>query len=132
MDDDILLSAYTDADWASSVDDRSSIGGNFFLGDRLVSLLSKKQYLVSLKTAAEQYLVAASCYTKLLWMKQTLKDIKVVYDDPIPILCDNTSVVSISKESNDALWNHISIKYHFLREKVANQEVRLEYLPTKD
>jgi hypothetical protein len=53
-------------------------------------------------------------------MKQTLKDIQVEYDDPIPIYCDNTSTMSISKNPvMHSKTNHIPIKYHFLREQVA-------------
>jgi hypothetical protein len=36
-------------------------------------------------------------------MKQTLIDIQVEYDEPIPIYCDNTRAISISKKSDDAL-----------------------------
>jgi len=66
-------------------------------------------------------------------MMQILKDIKVIYDEPIPIFCDNTSDINISK--NLVMYSrtkHISIRYHFLREKVAENEVKLEYVPTKD
>ena len=40
---DFTLSAYTDANWVGSMDDRkNTIGGAFFLGGRLGSWLSKK------------------------------------------------------------------------------------------
>ena len=46
------LTAYTDADWASCVDDRKSTsGGAFYLGKILVAWLSKKQTSISLSTA---------------------------------------------------------------------------------
>jgi len=42
-DHDFSLHAYTDVDWAGDVDDwKSTSGGAFFLGKRLVSWLSKK------------------------------------------------------------------------------------------
>jgi len=50
-DNDFALSAYTDADWVGCVDDKKSTsGGAFFLGGRVVSWLSKKQDSVSLST----------------------------------------------------------------------------------
>lgn len=66
-------------------------------------------------------------------MKQTLKDFKGVYDEHIYILCDNTSAINISKNLiMHSRINHILIQYHFLREKVVENEVKLEYVPTID
>jgi hypothetical protein len=66
-------------------------------------------------------------------MKQTLKDIQVEYDDPIPIYCDDTSAISISKNSvMHSKTKHIPIKYHFLREHVIEKNMRVEYVHTKE
>ena len=66
-------------------------------------------------------------------MKQTLKDMKVSIDEPISIKCDNTSAISISKNPGlHSKTKHIPIKYHFLREQVAQKVVKLEYVPTKE
>jgi len=47
----LTLEAYTDADWEGSVDDRrSTSGAAFYLGNCLVSWLSKKQSSISLST----------------------------------------------------------------------------------
>ena len=110
------MTAYTDADWASCVDDRKSTsGGAFYLGKSLVAWLSKKQTSISLSIAEAKYIAAAACCTQVMWMKQTLQDMKVSIDEPISIKCDNTSAISISK--NPVLHSktkHIPIKYHFL------------------
>ena len=58
------LAGYLDADWAGSVDDRKSTSrGCFYLGNNLVSWMSKKQNSVSLSTAKAKYIVAGSCCT---------------------------------------------------------------------
>lgn len=56
-----------------------------------------------------------------------------MYDKTIPIICDNTSVIIISK--NHVLHSktkHIPFKYNFLRDQLVDQIVKLEYITTKD
>eukprot|EP00253_Pinus_taeda_P028499 PITA_28499 len=124
----------TDADWAGSVDDKKSTnGGAFYMGSRLVSWFSKKQSSIALSTDEAEYVAVASCYTQLLWMMQTLQEIQITCTPPISILCDNTSTISISKNPvMQSKTKHIPIKYHFLREQVLEQKVKLEYVPSKE
>ncbi len=66
-------------------------------------------------------------------MIQTLADLEVKYSKPIPIQCDNTSAISVSK--NPILHSktkNIPIKYHFMREKVANRVVQLNLISSKE
>ena len=95
--------------------------------------LSKKQTSISLSTAEAEYIAAAACCTQVMWMKQTLQDMKVSINEPISIKCDNTSAISISK--NPVLHSKtkdIPIKYHFLREKKSQKIVKLDYVSTKE
>eukprot|EP00253_Pinus_taeda_P006164 PITA_06164 len=131
---DLVIQAYTVVDWGRSVDDcKSTSGEAFYLGGCLVSWLSKKQSSVSLSTAEAKYVTAATCCTQGLWMKQTLQDLQFKFDEPIPIFCDNTSAISISKNLlMHSKTKHILIKYHFVREQVAKTNIKLEYLGTKE
>ena len=64
---------------------------------------------------------------------QTLQDIQIKFSLAISILCDNTSAISISKNLViHSKTKHIPIKYHFLREQVLEQKVKLEYVPSKE
>jgi hypothetical protein len=130
----LSLIAYTDVDWAGFIDDQRSISGaTFYLGECLVSWLSKKQSSVSLSIAEAEYIAKTTCCTQVLWMKQTLTDIKVEYDEPIPIYCDNTSAISISKNPvMHSKMKHIPIKYHFLQEQVVEKNIKVEYVGTKE
>jgi hypothetical protein len=66
-------------------------------------------------------------------MKQTLTDIQVEYDKPIPIYCDNKRSINISKKPMmHSKTKHIPIKYHFLREQVVEKNIRVEYVGPKE
>eukprot|EP00253_Pinus_taeda_P016932 PITA_16932 len=84
-------------------------------------------------TAEAEYVVAASCFSQLLWMMQTLQDFQITCTPPISILCDNTSAINLSKNPvMHSKTKHIPIKYHFLREQVIEEKVKLEYVPSKE
>ena len=125
---------FTDADWAGNVDDRKSTsGGAFFLGKRLVSWTSKKQNCVSQSTAEAEYVAAAVNCSNFVWFKQLLGGMKVKVLEPVIMFCDNTSAIDISK--NPVLHpktKHIAVKYHFVRELVQAKEIRLEYIHTSE
>ena len=121
------LSVYLDVDWDNYVDERKSTsGGEFFLGDSLVSWLRKKQGSISLSTTEVEYIAPATCCTQVLWMIHTLVDLEVKCIAPIPIHCDNTSAISVSKNLVFHFkTKNMPIKYHFLREQVTNTIVSL-------
>eukprot|EP00253_Pinus_taeda_P020550 PITA_20550 len=125
---------FRDADCAGSVDDRKRTSdGAFYMGSQLVSWFNKKQSLIALSTAKAEYVAVASCCTQLLWIIQTLQDIQITYTLPISILCDNTSAISISENPvMHSNTKNIPIKNHFLQEKVLQQKVKLEYVPSKE
>ena len=67
-----VLAGYFNADWTGNADDRkSSSGGCFYVGNNLVSYMSKKQNSISLSTAEAEYIVVGSCCTQLLWCKNS-------------------------------------------------------------
>lgn len=70
---------------------------------------------------------------KVVWMKNTLVDYKIHFDDPIHIYYDNTSSIDVSKILVMHFHTkHIPIKYYYLKEQVANNTVKLEYISSKE
>ena len=96
--------------------------------------MAKKETIIgiSIYSRGRVYCSSNMLYTGYL-MKQTLIYIQVEYDEPIPIYCDNTSAISISKNLvMHSKTKHIPIKYHFLQEQVAEKNIRVEYVGTKE
>ncbi|KAL8124412.1 hypothetical protein AgCh_012164 [Apium graveolens] len=119
-------------DYAGCQTDRKSTSGVCtYLGQSLVSWQSKKQTSVALSTAEGEYLAAGSCCSQILWMIQTLRDFGVKYGK-VPIYCDNTSTVNISKNLvNHSRIKHIEVRHHFLRDNAAKDKIELVFVPTE-
>ncbi|XP_075665161.1 secreted RxLR effector protein 161-like [Castanea sativa] len=96
-DSNECLVGYSNADLSGCIDDKkSTFGGCFYLGNNLVSWMSKKPNSVSLSTVEAEYIVAGSCCAQLLWMKKLLYDDGIT-QDTMCVFCDNTSVINLSK-----------------------------------
>lgn len=130
----LKVKTYFDAKWDGSVDDRKSTSGYaFFTGDCLVSWLNRKQSSISFSTAEVEYVVVADFCTQIIWMKEAFKDVNIETKQKITIFYDNTSATSLCNNPvMHSKTKHIPIAYHFLREQVAEHNIKLEYVNTKE
>lgn len=77
-------------------------------------------------------MAAGSCCSQLLWMIQTLQDYGIKCSN-VPILCDNTSTLDISKNSVlHSCTKHIEVRHHFLRENIAKGLIKLVFVRTEN
>ncbi|XP_065622400.1 secreted RxLR effector protein 161-like [Quercus suber] len=130
-DSNEYLAGYSDTDWAECIDDRKSTsGGCFYLGNNLVSCMSKKQNSVSLSTTEAEYITAGSCCAQLLWMRKLLHDYGITQDTKC-VLCDNISAINLSKNPVQySKSKHIEIRYYFIRDLVEEKIVYQEFINT--
>src|ERR1043165_2062136 len=74
----------------------------------------KTQACVALSTTEAEYIAAGSCCAQILWLKQQLCDYGLDLGC-IPLRCDNTSAVHITKNPvMHSRTKHIDIRHHFL------------------
>ena len=93
---------------------------------------SKKQNSVTLSTVEAEYIVMGLGCAQLLWMKQTLRDIGLAFFH-VPIKCDNTSVISISKNPlQHSRTKHIEIRHHFLKDHAQKGILHLNLLEPRN
>ncbi|GJU72033.1 hypothetical protein Tco_1263438 [Tanacetum coccineum] len=69
------LTAFSDADHAGCVDTRKSTSGGIqFLGDKLVSWMSKKQDCTAMSSAEAEYVALSASCAQVMWMRTQLQD----------------------------------------------------------
>ena len=112
--DNFELIGFLGIDFVGCRVERKSPSDTFhFLGHSLVSWHSKKQNSVAMSTAEIEYIATSLCCAQIFWMKQTLIDFDLSFEH-VPIKCDNTSAISISKNPvQHSRTKHIKIRHHF-------------------
>nr|GEU44798.1 uncharacterized mitochondrial protein AtMg00810-like [Tanacetum cinerariifolium] len=75
---------------------KSTSGGIQFLGDKLVSWISKKHDCTGMSSAEVEYVTLAASCAQVMWMRTQLQDYGLNYNK-IPLYCDSQSAIAISE-----------------------------------
>ena len=129
----MTILASIDASYAVHRDLKSHSGISISFGSGTIYAESTKQKLVT-KSSTEAELVALNDgLAQVLWLSQFLQEqgIKV---NPAIIFQDNKSTIQLANNgpSSSKRTKHINIRYYFVKEKVDNGEIIIQYTPTSD
>lgn len=130
----VSVSAYADSDWASDRADRKSITGWIAMldGDP-VSWSSKKQKVVAQSTCEAELYAEAAAINETKWLSSLLEEIGLKLKDAPLIYGDNQSAQALSKNGiKSERTKHVAIKYAFIHDEVANERVKLQWIPTNE
>ena len=130
----MVLEAYTGADYAGSlVDRRSSSRYCTFIGENLVTWRSKKQNVVARSSTESEFRSTAMGVCELLWLKIILDDLKIRWEGPMRLYCDNKSAISIAHNPvQHDRTKHIEVDRHFIKEKLDSGLICTPFVSTKD
>ncbi|GJX84250.1 retrovirus-related pol polyprotein from transposon TNT 1-94 [Tanacetum coccineum] len=102
-----------DANYAGCQDTRKSTSGCMqLLGDRLVSWSLKRQKSVAISSLKAEYIAMSGYCAQILWMRSQLTDYGLGFNKIL-------------------ILKHIDIRFHFIKEQVANGVVELYFVNTE-
>nr|GEW08847.1 hypothetical protein [Tanacetum cinerariifolium] len=84
---------FLDVDHTECIDSRKSTSGGIqFLGDKVVSWMSKKQNCNAMSSAETEYVALTASYAQVMWIRIRLQDYGFNYNK-IPLYCDSQYIV---------------------------------------
>ena len=134
-DGSINLLATVDASFACHEDRKSHYGITLHLSPKDASFhtISKKAQCVALSSTEAEYLALCEASKLVAWGRQFLNELGFIQDTPSVIHEDNKSTIHMVYNGNDkGRTKHIDIRFHYIREMIANQQVSVTYLNTED
>nr|GEU32065.1 hypothetical protein [Tanacetum cinerariifolium] len=126
------LTAFSDDDHAGCIDSRKSTSGGIqFIGNKLVSWMSKKQNCTAMSSAEAEYVALSTSCAQVMWMRTQLQDYGFNYNK-IPLYCDSQSAIAISCNLVEhSHTKHIHTWYHFIKKQVKNGIIELYFVRTE-
>ena len=85
-----------------------------------------------MSTAEAKYVALSAAAQEAVWLKQLFIDWNINSNEPVKMYEDNQSAICLAENPKDhSKTKHIAIKYHCLRDLVANNEIEIEYCNTE-
>jgi len=127
------LVCYVDSDYAGDTETRKSTTEFvIYYSNGPISWSSKKQLIVALFSTEAEFIAAAHCVKKLMYL-QTLLEELTGNTVRAEINIDNQSTLQIIKNgTGNKRSKHIDVRYHYLNEKYVEGMIELKYCPTEE
>ena len=129
---EFILSAYTDSGFATDIDNCRSPGGYvFFMGDSMISHKSKWFQSVYHSSTEAEMASLHLCTSNAIWLRKLVSSFGYSSEAPTVIYEDNQGALDyVSSKQRAGRMRHIDVSFHWIREKITDGSIRVEYVPS--
>ena len=130
---DVSIIGYTDSDYGGCADSRKSTSGYIFqIMGGVIAWRSRLQDCVALSTTEAEYVAASEACKEAIWLSRLASDMGIPQHVP-KLFCDSQSAIALAKNPvYHAKTKHIGVRYHFIRECLANGCISLEKVVSRE
>ena len=133
-DDSGVVQWWVDASYAVHKDMKGHTGGTMSMGKGSIYSTSSGQKLVARSSTESELIGVHDVMPQILWTRYFLEAQGHAVTDNI-LYQDNKSLMLLEmngRASSSKRTRHINIRYFFVKDRVSQHEVRIEYCPTKE
>ena len=128
------LHGFSDVDWVSNLDDRTSTSSFLiYLSDNPISRSSTKQRIIVHSSIEAKFRAITIATTKLQWVKSLLSELLVPVQSLPTLFLDNLGATYLSVNPVFRFrMKHLAIDYHFGCDLVQPSKLRVVHVSTGD
>ena len=132
LDKRCLLRGCSDASFNSEEGAKSVTGFVFTCAGGAITWGSRKQSLTALSATEAECLALTEATQEAVWLRTLLRELKLPQTLPTPMQEDNQGTIALSENPQfHRRSKHFLPKLHFIREKVSDETITIEYCATE-
>jgi len=123
---------FCDSDWAGDQDTRRSTTGFLvFMAGGPIAWQSRLQTTIAASSMEAEYMAAFDLIQEICWLRGVMSELGFELEEPTRVYMDSQSAIDLANNPvHHKRSKHIAIKYHWLRQKIREMVVTLEYVPS--
>ncbi|XP_062088866.1 secreted RxLR effector protein 161-like [Humulus lupulus] len=131
--DEMHLTGFVDADYASNKDTRrSTTAYSFMMNNSCICWKSQLQSVVALSTTEAQFMATTEAFKEAVWLQGIMQELKQIKHSTI-IYSDSQSSIHFCKNPvYHEKSKHIDIRLYWIREKIEEGTIELEKIRTEE
>ena len=128
-----VLETFVDANWAGDTESRISISGYvMMLNDSLIGWRSQAQRNVTLSSGESEYVSLSDAVKEVKYVHMLCGDMGINLELPMVIRIDNVGAMFMAETASASnRTRHIDVKYHHVRETIAEGLIKLVFVESK-
>ena len=131
LDNENVIEAFSDSDWAGCRKTRKSVSGSAFtINGQLVYSASRSQRLIALSSAEAEYHAAISCAIDGILIRSMVEYLFPNPTAPLRILVDNQAARSMMQRQGTGKIRHIHARLLWIQQRVQLGQVVVGPVPT--
>ena len=122
-----LFEGYSDAAYKNADDQKSTSGYVFTVGGGAITWMSRKQSTIALSSTEAEYVAISEAGREACWLRSLYDELGFPQYNPTIIFGDNEGSMAMARNPQfHKKSKHIAHKWHWIREAIDQQVIRLE------